>query len=136
MYDSYRHTILFNNIDKIQLWYNNLPGGKETGCLVGPIKALPLVPVAIDNPSVTIDDETLVFLCKMESGMYLEFKGNDDCKLYGPKGEFLRDVEFKGTIPELIPGENEISFKCNGPGNVNSRVQVTVITQGKPLIQP
>lgn len=134
VYDSYRHTILFNNIDKIQLWYNNLPGGKESGCLLGPIKALPLVSLTITDPSVTIDGETILFLCKMDSGMYLEFKSKYDCKLYGPKGEFLSDVEIKGTIPDLQPGENEISFNCNGPENVNSRIQVTVISEGLPIM--
>lgn len=134
VYDSYRHTILFNNIDKIQLWYNNLPGGKESGCLIGPIRALPLVPLTIIDPSVTIDSKTVTFQCKMESGMYLEFMSAEDCKLYGPKGKFLMDVGIKGIVPELIPGENEISFKCNGPANVNSRVQVTVITEGLPLM--
>ena len=134
VYDSYRHTVLFNNIDKVQLWYNNLPGGKESGCHIGPIKALPLVSLTITDPSVTIDGKTLVFKCKMESGMYLEFMSEDDCKLYGPKGEFVTEVEIKGDVPELKPGENEISFKCNGPGNVNPRVQVTVITEGLTLI--
>ena len=134
VYDSYRHTILFNNIDKIQLWYNNLPGGKEAGCLIGQIKALPLVTQVITNPSVSLNGKTLVFLCKMESGMYLEFRSENDCKLYGSKGEFIRDVELKGSVPELNQGENEISFMCNGTGKVNSRVQVTVITEGLPLI--
>jgi hypothetical protein len=134
VYDSYRHTILFNNIDKLQLWYNNLPGGKETNCIIGPVKALPLVPVTVENPSVTIGGKTVIFRCKMDSGMYLEFMSEDDCKLYGPKGEFLGDVEFQGSIPELEHGENDISFSCNGPEDVNSRVQVTVISEGKPLI--
>ena len=66
--------------------------------------------------------------------MYLEFMSEDDCKLYVPKGEFVTEVEIKGDVPELKPGENEISFKCNGPGNVNPRVQVTVITEGLTLI--
>ena len=134
VYDSYRHTVQFNNIDKIQLWYNNLSGGKISECLIGQIKALPLVPLTITDPSVTVDGKTVTFKCKMESGMYLEFNSEDDCKLYGPKGELIMDVEINGAVPELMPGENEIFFKCNGPANVNPRVQVTVITEGLPLI--
>ena len=134
VYDSYRHTVQFNNIDKIQLWYNNLSGGQESGCLIGQIRALPLVRLTITDPAVTIDGKTVVFRCRMESGMYLEFNSEDDCKLYGPKGEFIMDVEINGAVPDLLPGENEISFKCNGPANVNPRVQVTVITEGLPLI--
>jgi hypothetical protein len=133
VYDSYRHTVLFNNIDKIQLWYNDLPGGKETGCILSPVRALPLVPITIENPSITINGKTLTFVCRMESGMYLEFYSEKDCRLFGSKGELIGNVEINGTVPYLLSGENEITFSCKGPENVNSRVQVTVISEGKPL---
>lgn len=55
--------------------------------------------------------------------MWLEFNSPDDCKLYGPKGE----------IPILAPGENEISFSGRGSQGINSRVQVTVISEGVSL---
>ena len=130
------HTVIrvqFRSIDKLQVWYNNLPAGKEVSCLVGPVKALQLVPVTIDNPQITIGDEKIVFPVKMESGMYLEFKSPSDCKLYGSKGEFLKDVPVKGNIPVLNQGNNEISFTCKAPSGINPRVQVTVIGEGQPL---
>lgn len=133
VYDSYRHTIRFKNIDKLQLWYNNLPGKKEVSCLLGPVKALPTVPLTIENPVITLNGERLVIPVKMESGMYLELLSPTDCKLYRSKGELLQEVTLEGKIPSLIPGENEISFSCTGPEDVNTRVQVTVIAHGKPL---
>lgn len=133
VYDSYRHTIQFNNIDKVQLWYNNLPGRQKSECLIGPVKALPLLTQTITDPAVTIDGKTIIFSCKMESGMYLEFKSEDDCKLYGPKGEFIEDVRIRGDIPLLTPGDNILTFNCQQHKKVNPRVQVTVISEGKPL---
>lgn len=133
VYDSYRHVVSFSNIDKIQLWYNNLPPGKTVTCLIGPIKALPLVPVSITSPSIMIGREKIIFPVKMESGMYLEFKSLSDCKLYGPKGELLKEVNPIGNVPTLINGKNEISFSCDGSETVNTRVQVTVIGEGEPL---
>jgi hypothetical protein len=133
VYDSYRHTIQFNNIDKVQLWYNNLPGRKKSECLIGPVKALPLLAQTITDPAVTIDGKTVVFSCKMESGMYLEFRSEDDCKLYGPKGEFIEDVSIRGDIPLLAPGDNMLTFNCQQHTKVNPRVQVTVISEGNPL---
>lgn len=133
VYDSYRHVLSFNNIDKIQLWYNNLPPGKTVTCLVGPIKALPLVPVSITNPSIIIGGEKITFPVKMESGMYLELQSDRNCKLYGSKGELLKEVTIAGEVPTLKAGTNEIKFICEGPENVNTRVQVTVIGEGKPL---
>lgn len=135
VYDSYRHTVSFNSIDKLQLWYNNLPAGKTVTCLVGPVKALPLVPATITNPSITIGGEKIVFPVTMESGMYLELQSDTICKLYGPKGELLKDVPVHGKIPTLKAGANEFTFTCDGPRDVNPRVQVTVIGEGDPLIK-
>jgi hypothetical protein len=61
VYDSYRHTVDYNNVDKLQLWYNNLPADKEVKCVVGPVKALPMVSATIEHPSITIGGETIVF---------------------------------------------------------------------------
>jgi hypothetical protein len=133
VYDSYRHTVQFNNVNKLQIWYNDLPANKEVSCLVGPVKALQMVPITIDNPSIRIGDEKIVFPVKMESGMFLEFWSQTDCKLYGPKGEFLQDVHIEGKIPTLKEGGNEISFMCEGKKGMSSRMQVTVIGEGKPL---
>ncbi|MEN6453567.1 MAG: hypothetical protein ABFD10_04845, partial [Prolixibacteraceae bacterium] len=133
VYNSYRNTVKFNSIDKLQIWYNNLPAGKHVSCLIGPVKALPMVPAAIENPSVSIGGEKVVFPVRMESGMYLELNSPDDCKLYGLKGELLGKVALEGKIPYLIPGENEVSFSCDGPKDVNARVQVTLISEGIPL---
>ena len=133
VYDSFRHTVLFNNIDKLQLWYNNLPSGKEVSCLIGTIKALPMVPVTITDPAIIIGGRKLTFPVKMASGMYLEFRSKDNCKLYGPKGEFLQDVKIEGDIPELAEGDNDVKFTCNGPTGINSRVQITLISEGKAI---
>jgi hypothetical protein len=78
-----------------------------------------------------IGSEKIIFPGKMESGMYLEFRSLADCKLYGSKGEFLQDVKIEGNIPVLKKGDNEISFGCKGPDGINSRVQVTVISEGE-----
>lgn len=133
LYKSYLHTVHFDHVDKLKLWYNNLPAGKEVKCIVGAVKALPIVPVRIKNPSVMIKNEKIVFPVEMESGMYLEFLSASNCKLYGPKGEFLKDVTPIGKAPDLVNGENEVSFTCEGPKGINARAQITIIGEGKPL---
>lgn len=133
VYKSYLHSVQFDKVDKLQIWYNNLPEGKEVSTLIGPVKAIPMVTGFIENPSVSIGGEKIVFPVRMESGMYLEFRSVDDCKLYGPKGELLGEVKPEGTVPELKKGNNEILFGGEGPGKFNARIQVTVISEGDPL---
>ncbi|MBU2904092.1 hypothetical protein KO529_04790 [Arenibacter algicola] len=134
VYNTYRNVVSFNKIDKLQIWYNNLPIGIKVNVMIGPIKAIPLVSTTIRNPSITIGGEQIVFPVSMESGMYLEYKSAKDCKLYGPKGEFLRDVVPIGSVL-LKSGKNKVSFNCDGPKEVNPRVQVTCISEGKPLVK-
>jgi len=57
----------------------------------------------------------------------------NDCKLYGPNGEFLADVTPAGTIPVLAAGANQVSFGCEGPAAPNPRARVTLITLGEPI---
>lgn len=133
VYDSYRHTVDFKNVDKLQLWFNNLPAGANVECKIGTIKALPMVSALLENPEITVNGQKIVFPVKMESGMWLELNSATDCKLYGPKGELLREIKIEGKIPALIPGENKITFSGKGVPGINSRAQVTIISEGKPL---
>ncbi|GAA4435568.1 hypothetical protein GCM10023091_12230 [Ravibacter arvi] len=133
VYDSYRHTIDFAQIDRFQLWYNNLPAGKEVRTVIGPVKALPLVETTIKNPAVTIGDKTITFPVEMQSGMYLEFYSDGDCKLYDAKGNILSEVKIEGEVPVLNSGVNELRFGCESNREVSPRVQVTVISEGNPM---
>lgn len=133
VYNSYKGTVEMKSVDKLQLWYNNLPANKKVNCVIGPVKALPMVPIIITNPSVIINGESIVFPVKMESGMYLELNSDNDCKLYSPKGKLLQQVKLHGKIPELKSGNNSVTFSCEGTKGVSSRVKVTVISEGGPL---
>lgn len=135
VYDSYRHTVQFNNVDKLQLWYNNLPAGEEVKCLISDIKALQMVPESIVDPEITTGNGKIVFKVKIESGMYLEFNSDKDCKLYGPKGEFLQDVRVEGSMPTIKNGENDVSFSCQGTLGLSTRVQVTIFSRGSEINQ-
>jgi len=133
VYDSYRHTINFGGIESLQFWYNNLPNGKTVKTVIGPVKAIPIIAGYVENPSVTIAGETIVFPVKMESGMYLEFRSLSDCKLYGPQGELIEEVKPQGAIPTLKKGNNDMAFSGEGSDKWNTRLQVTVISEGAPL---
>ena len=69
----------------------------------------------------------------MASGSYLEFNALSDCKLYGPKGDLLKEVNPEGPVPSLIQGENELRFSCDPEGEVLPRARVTVMTLGETL---
>ena len=135
VYDSYRHTVDFNKIDKLQLWYNNIPKGTEVNCVIGPIKALPLVTNTIKNPTITLGNDTITFPVTMESGMYLELDEKGQYIVYGSKGEEIKKGRLKGLTPVLRVGENKMTFSCDETGNVRGRARVTIATVGEALVK-
>ena len=134
VYNSHYWIIDFKNVDKIQLWYNNLPAGKNVNCVIGPVKALPIIPITISNPIISIEGEKIEFPVTMESGMWLELTSDNNCKLYRLNGELHSKVKVKGIIHKLNSGNHNISFSCENKDKVSSRVKVTVISEGDLLI--
>jgi hypothetical protein len=132
-YNAYRETIRFDNVDSMSVWLNNLPAGKDAACELGPVRAIPMRPSTMDNPTVTIQGATIVFPVSMTSGDYLEFLSWEECTLYGPKGEVKARVVPLGDIPSLANGINILSFACTPKTSLTPRVQVTVIGYGEPL---
>lgn len=96
-------------------------------CIIDQVKALPLVVNTIENSTIPFGDETITFHVKMESGMYPELTADNECVLYGSKGEELQRMKIKTEISTLVSGENDIFFPCDEPNHINTRVQVTVI---------
>jgi hypothetical protein len=132
-YAVYREGVDFAAVESFSLWYNNLPPGEDVKCLVSPVKALSLVEATWKNPAVTVNGATLVFPVEMKSGSYLEFRGMDDCKLYGPEGELLAEVTPQGDVPVLEAGDNALRWQVEGQGEAAPRARVVVMTQGDPL---
>ncbi len=132
IYSIYRESVQFAQIESLSLWYNHLPPGKEVVCYLSPIKALPLVPLKLRQPRVTVAGHTVMFPVELESGCYLELLGPDECTVYGPQGEVLARVKPEGTIPGLQAGHNELQFQADA-GGLRPRANVTIITRGAPL---
>jgi archaellum component FlaG (FlaF/FlaG flagellin family) len=132
-YNAYRETIDFAAVESVSLLYNNLPQGKEVRCVVGPVKAMAMVPCTVKNPVLTVNGKTLSFPVEIPSGGRLEFDGSERCTLYGPKGETLAQVTPAGAVPLLVTGDNQVRFSCDPADGPSPRVKVTIISHGDPL---
>ncbi|MCF6286343.1 MAG: hypothetical protein L3K26_14300, partial [Candidatus Hydrogenedentes bacterium] len=134
-YAIYREDVSFGNIESFALWSNMVPKGGKIGCYISPVKALPVVTNTLKNPKITIGGQSITFPVEMESGTYLEFNSMEDCKLYGPKGELLAEVQPQGTVPTLHTGENAVAFHAECTEGLNPRARVVLITRGEPLVE-
>jgi hypothetical protein len=139
LYNVYRETIDFGAVESVSVGYQNLPPGKEAKCRIGPVKALPMLAGAVKNPALTCNGTTLVFPVDMTSGGWIEFGGLDDCVLYGPKGERLKQVTPQPSagqaapLPTLQAAENALQFSCPSTSGPSPRVKVTVFCRGEEL---
>jgi hypothetical protein len=133
VYNVYRETIDFGKVDAVSIWYNNLPPDRPARCIIGPVKALPLVAATVRNPAVTVRGQTIVFPVEMPSGSYLELNTNRECVLYGPKGEVIANVSPQGPIPLLSAGENQVQFSSEASEGPAPRVRLTIRSHGPPL---
>jgi hypothetical protein len=131
LYSIYRESVRFNAIDRLGLWYNNLPPGKEVTCYLSPIRAVPLVESKLINPAVTIGSKTITFQTEIASGSYLEFNSTSDCKLYGPQGQLIREVTCQGDAPLLTAGQSEASLHADTSSGLRARANVTLISSGQ-----
>ena len=120
-------------MQELQIWVNNLPANKKVSCLIGPLNALPTIPVKIENPSVVINGQTITFPVTMEAGMYLELASTTACKLYSPNGKVLQEVRPNEKVPMIRSGVNELSFSAKTADKANIRLQVTLSVEGPPL---
>ena len=143
IYSIYRESVNYSQVETLSLWYNNLPPNKTVTCYLSPIRALPLVKVKLRQPAVTVGDKTITFPVEIESGCYLEFHSVSDCKLYGPQGELISEVEPQGDTPIIKAGENQVKFTClpvrcaqtgDIPNDISARAYVTVISQSESLL--
>ncbi len=131
LYNVYRETIDFGAVESLSIWYNNLPEGEKVACVIGPVKALPMVACTVRNPRIAVNGKTIILPVEMRSGSYVEFGGDNDCVLYGARGELISTVKADGAIPVLSAGENQIGFSCGEADGPPGRVKLTVISYGE-----
>ena len=132
-YCLYHINIDFGQVDSLSIWYNNLPPNKQVTCRLGPVKALPMIPSTVVNPTLTLNGQTISFPVEIPSGGFLEFNDLDDCTLYDSDGKILAQVTPTGTQPVLQKGDNKLSFSCDPTSGAAPRAKVTVISYDDPL---
>jgi hypothetical protein len=133
LYNVYRETIDFGRVESLSIWYNNLSKDHKAECTIGPIKALPMVACTVKNPIIAVNGKPMILPVEMQSGSCLEFGGDNNCVLYGSKGEEVTKVRPDGETPMLLAGQNQIRFSCSAVDGPAPRVKLTVISHGEPL---
>lgn len=133
-YNVYRETIDFRNVERASLWINNLPPGQQSRCVLGPIKALRMLPCVVRNPTIAVNGTAVTLPATIPSGGFVESGEQGEWTVYGPKGETVAKVTASGPVPQLRAGANQVEFSCassdDGPP---PRARLVIFAQGPPL---
>ncbi|HOT35613.1 MAG TPA: hypothetical protein PLT86_02995 [Candidatus Latescibacteria bacterium] len=133
VYALYREGIDYTQIRSVSLWFNAIPAGESVSCRLGPIKALPMRPVTLRNPSVIMGGQEITFPVGMKSGWYIEYAAGEPCILYDDQGTPVAEVTPRGAAPVLQHGENSVRFVCETDEHLPARAHVSVITRGEAI---
>ncbi len=127
----------YAKVNKLSVYYGNLPENKEVKCHIGPIKALHLQKKTMKNPTIVIGGEAVTFPVELESGCYIEFRSMADCWAYNQEGDVIEKIEPRGKAPMLDAGGNAFQFSCDPDSNKeNVRAAVTIMATGEPFGEP
>ncbi len=132
-YGIYREFVDYAGVSSMSLFYNNLPVGKETTCVVSAPRALPLIKGKLLQPTLKVGEKSLRFPVELESGQYLEYNGTGSATVYGSDGGKLQEVAPEGGDTQLASGENTLELQCEAANGLRPRARVTVLPQGSPL---
>jgi len=130
LYNVYRENIDFGAIESISVWLQNLAPHVETRIGIGPIHALPMSAVKLQNPRITINHQAIEFPVALAPGGWIQAQGLDDCEVFDAQGESLGKVKPRGNWPRLPAGSSSVGFACDGEEKYSARVRVTVFSQG------
>lgn len=131
-YSIYRTALDMAHISEINIYLNELPPGKNTEVIIGPIRALPVQPTELKNPALTVNGKELTLQATLKSGDFLELEPNGACFHYNEKGDLVARVASIPAAdgPMLSPGENALAFHCQKPPGVSARAEVTLLAAG------
>lgn len=132
-YHVYRESVNDSVVESLTIWCNHLPPEDSIAVDIRPVRAVPLQPVPLVNPRLTIGGTTVEFPIEIPSGHYLEAGPAGDARLYGPSGEPKKELPLDGPLPSLVHGENPIEFTCQGGSSPPSRARVSVSSCGEPI---
>lgn len=133
LYNVHRETVLFESIENVSIWMQNLPKDKEARCVLSPVKAVPMKKTAMTGVEISINGTRWEFTSELVSGGWIEATPGASPVQYGAKGEVTPvKASPDGAWPQLRKGRNEIEVRLTPQAEAaaSPRAKVTVFTDG------
>ena len=139
-YAIYRNPLIRREVDRITIYYNDLPPGEEVRCGLGPIVALPVSKVAVSNPSISLNGRPVQLPVDLQTGDYAEWLQPGVIRVYNRHSQLVAELPVDLVPPEVSPGVNELTITGEVKPAAGSeaipwraRVEVWLLLEGEPV---
>jgi len=122
----------YGGVSGVNLYYNDLPAGAETACLIGRIEALREYASPLVSPALECAGRTVTFPASLKPEEYVEMDWAGACRHFDRNGGLLEEVQPQGELL-LAPGDNRVRFTCDASDEATTRAEVTLCVKGQPL---
>jgi hypothetical protein len=122
----------YSGVSGVNLYYNDLPAGTETACLIGRIEALREYDSPLVSPALECAGQTVTFPASLKPEEYVEVDWSGACRHFDLNGGLLEEVKPQGELL-LAPGDNRVRFTCDASNDATTRAEVTLCVKGEPL---
>ena len=126
-------SIDFGAIARVYVFLTNLAPGAAAKARFSRLEALCESPLAVRNPGLSVNKESITFPVTLEPDWYLEYQGSGTVRVFDPNGHTKFTARPDRPPPTLRKGSNEVGFFCDQGEGKGESVKVTLITRGEPL---
>ena len=126
-------SINFGAIGRVYVFLTGLPPAAAAKVQFGRLEALGERPLAVRNPGLSVNGESITLPVTLEPDWYVEYQGSDAVRVFEPNGHTKATVKPDQPPPTLRKGTGAVRFFCDQGEGQGETVKVTLITRGEPL---
>jgi hypothetical protein len=126
---SFKHagyTFNYERIVALNLRWMRLPEGKAPRCKISLVEALAESDAVLENPKISLNNETLSIPATLETGDYAELLDGNSIRVFSANGVQKEIIPIPASLPVLKTGMDQVRLEAQTP----APVKMTLITLG------
>jgi hypothetical protein len=126
------YTFNYQRIVALNLrWMRRPPGESRIKCKVSLVEALAESDAVLQDPKLSLNDQTLSIPATLHTGDYAEFWAADAIRILDANGMLKQTIKPSAPLPMLHPGLNQLQVDASS----HVPIKFTLITLGEPIPQ-
>ncbi|MDO4582506.1 MAG: hypothetical protein Q4D62_00245 [Planctomycetia bacterium] len=107
LYTEFRQKVFYNQISQVHV----MVLGETKNLRFRTLKAIPAIEAERENPTLTINGQSVTFAGKIPAGCYAQWNlGEKEISVLHPRGEEVGKLTVSGDVPTFQNGENDVQI--------------------------